>query len=89
MVDREKLVEAIQSEYFDASSRACDEPRRCVAAILTEIAAQGYVIVPREPTEAMWKAVREAWDNSPDDGGIELGERRRWSAMIEAEREGD
>jgi hypothetical protein len=53
-VDREKLIEAIEVDFFDASSRQCNEPARCVDAILAEIKAQDHVVAPEQPTEAQW-----------------------------------
>ena len=72
-VDRERLARAITGHSAF--------PKLIIEAILADVHAQGYVIVPREPTEAML----EAGDpNDRDRAGLSLA----YKFMISAVEEG-
>jgi hypothetical protein len=71
MTDRDKLIEAMAAALADEEGlRPTEHSRRWVRqakAVLTAIEANGLVVVPREPTEAM----------------IEAGEDQEWRMHVE------
>ena len=54
MTDRDKLIEALGPVLFSAEGPGAKETLRvCVEALLAAIEANGFAVVPREPTVKM------------------------------------
>lgn len=86
MVDREKLHQ-LMAMTLSSGLRSASDSETVATAILTEIAAQGLVIVPREPTPQMKAAGADnLFGSTQEDWGEEAA--TIYTAMIEAEREG-
>lgn len=85
-IDQERLALIIARHVVGpCAAVAHDDDYACVDAILgaisEDIAAQGFVIVPREPTEAACTCL-EVYGEDPR--CAHHGENTEWSAMIEA-----
>ena len=78
-----KIVE-IEAEERQANAKYISWRIRDAISILAE---HGYVIVPKEPTEAMFKAVREACGNRIPKRGDPLWAGEIYTAMIAAAQE--
>lgn len=88
-IDRERLVLVCAGALTGSAASAKLIDRRAVDAILADIEAQGFVVVPREPTEAMVRSGGAAFDHPSlyMGGSSETGKRKAraiWSAMIGA-----
>lgn len=82
-MDMKKLQRAASNGFFGKRKEEGRPWPEIVDAILVEIKAQGYVIVPREPTEAMREAgVDKLFGSSHDDWGDEAADIYR--AMLSA-----
>ena len=99
-IDRERLA-TVMFDCDDSQSGDCIGDlidmkwdslavcRTAVSAVLADIEAQGFVVVPREPTEAMVRSGGAAFDYPSlyMGGSSETGKRKArsiWSAMIDA-----
>jgi len=97
-IDQEKLARALQQSWDDGMAIAMALPpidftemegEYLTDAILADIEAQGFVVVPREPTEMMVRSGGAAFDHPSlyMGGSSETGKRKAksiWSAMIDA-----
>ena len=74
--DRGHTVQNYLAERaFLGAEKTVRSARRKVRAALAAIKAEGYAVLPREPTEAMVRAACDSCDTTP------AGE---WRAMVEA-----
>lgn len=94
-INRERLVLVCAGALTGSAASAKLIDRRAVDAILADIEAQGFVVVPREPTLDMLQAGRDAVLRTRRYGvsgmSIEaqirnecVREAAAWSAMIDA-----
>jgi hypothetical protein len=83
VTDRDKLIEAIAAALADEEGlRPTERPRRWVRqaeAALAAIEANGFAVVPVEPTEAMKIAAFEAAGPHTEECPLDV-----WRAMIAA-----
>ena len=80
MTDRDKLIEALGPVLFSAEGPGAKETLRvCVEALLAAIEANGFAVVPVEPTEAMKIAAFEAAGPHTEECPLDV-----WRAMIAA-----
>jgi len=75
------LIEQAVARFIGSAALVNDDAAECAGAVLEALAAAGYVIVPREPTEAMLEA--GALTEDLDIGFAEQG-ANLWRAMIAA-----
>lgn len=86
-IDRERLAAASRNKRCAYAGMEPPRVDHMIAdAILAEIAAQGFVIVPRAPTEAMIdRFVSRALNVSVHgDGGWSNYAREQWAVMLKA-----
>lgn len=87
-IDRERLARALclanSGPFIFMDERGKEAIRREVDWVLDDIAAQGFVIVPREPTEAMICAGIAERHDQPVPEAWSMATENIWRAMIEA-----
>lgn len=86
-LDRERLA-AVGCDSFSGDVPLLNWPH-CINAILADIAAQGYAIVPVEPTEAMLEAGAQQASDCTDDFTAHSScvASHVWSEMLTAAQE--
>ena len=104
MYDKE-LIEAVESaiegEYeINLCYYSLENPQDCAKAAITahlkHLEDNGMVIVPTEPTNAMWRGYIRYMGFDPDEPAdtvlmtlVGVGEKGKWCAMINASQEED